>query len=119
MSRIVTKPWGQELIWCETERYAAKVLSINAGERLSLQTHNVKDEAIYVLKGCLRLETESDGELVEVLMYAGSHARIAPGTKHRFGAVTDCDVLEVSTPELDDIVRHEDDYGRLVFKSVA
>jgi mannose-6-phosphate isomerase-like protein (cupin superfamily) len=113
MSRRVEKPWGHEEIWAETPRYLGKILAIRAGERLSLQLHRQKDEAIYVLRGTLRLTLESDaGELEVRELSPGDSTRIAPGRRHRFEAVTDCEVCEVSTPELDDVVRLQDDYGR-------
>lgn len=113
MSRRVEKPWGHEEIWAETPRYLGKILSINAGHRLSLQFHRVKDEAIYVLRGTLRLTLEDDAGILQVLdLGPGSSRRIAPGRKHRFEAVSDCELCEVSSPELDDVVRLQDDYGR-------
>ncbi len=108
----VEKPWGYELIWAHTERYVGKTLHIKAGERLSLQYHRVKDETIHVQSGELRFIVEEDGALAERLLGPGESYHIKPGTKHRMMAITDCDVLEASTPELDDVVRLEDQYGR-------
>jgi mannose-6-phosphate isomerase-like protein (cupin superfamily) len=109
----VDKPWGYELHWADTERYVGKVLHIDEGEALSLQYHEVKDETIHVLQGSLRFEVgPSAEELEEVVLEAGAGYRIEPGTVHRMIAVTDCDILEVSTPHLDDLVRLEDRYGR-------
>jgi mannose-6-phosphate isomerase-like protein (cupin superfamily) len=110
----VEKPWGHELIWAHTERYVGKVLVIEAGKRLSLQKHLRKDESIYVVAGRLRLHLEDDAGVVQTLdLGPGEHRRIAPGRIHRFEA-TDArvELLEVSTPELDDVVRLEDDFGR-------
>jgi mannose-6-phosphate isomerase len=108
----VEKPWGYELIWARTERYVGKLLHINAGERLSLQFHRVKDETVHVQSGQMRFVVEEAGEMTERLMGPGDSYHIRPNTKHRMIAVTDCDVLEASTPELDDVVRLEDKYGR-------
>lgn len=113
MSRRVNKPWGHEEIWAETDRYAGKILFVRRGKRLSLQLHRSKDESIYVLRGTLRLTLEGDGGELEITtLQPGESRRIAPGRRHRFEAVEDCELVEVSTPELDDVVRFEDDYGR-------
>ena len=113
MSRRVEKPWGHEEIWAETPRYLGKILAIRAGQRLSLQLHREKDEAIYLLRGSLRLTLENDaGELEVRDLSPGDSARIAPGRRHRFEAVVDCELCEVSSPEIDDVVRLQDDYGR-------
>jgi mannose-6-phosphate isomerase-like protein (cupin superfamily) len=110
----VDKPWGHEVIWSVTERYAGKLLFIRAGESLSLQFHNVKDEAWYVLDGRAELELGAPGErmLNKEVVGPGAAFHFAPGTVHRVKAVEDTTILEVSTPELDDIVRLEDQYGR-------
>lgn len=111
--RRVEKPWGHEEIWAETEAYLGKILVIHAGHRLSLQHHVHKEETIRVLSGTLRLELEDDsGELVTRDLGPGAVAHIAPGRRHRFGAVADCELVEVSTAFPDDVVRHADDYGR-------
>jgi mannose-6-phosphate isomerase-like protein (cupin superfamily) len=113
-ARRVDKPWGYERIWAHTERYVGKLLVIEPGKRLSLQKHVQKDESIYVVAGRLRLHLEDDGGTVRVEdLGPGEHRRIAPGRIHRFEA-TDLrvELLEVSTPELDDVVRIEDDFGR-------
>ena len=106
----VDKPWGHELRFARTDRYAGKVLFIRAGSQLSLQYHEKKDEAFYVQSGTLELVLgeEQDVETLE----AGEARRITPGTVHRFRAVTDTLLFDVSTPELEDVVRLEDDYGR-------
>jgi mannose-6-phosphate isomerase-like protein (cupin superfamily) len=113
-ARRVQKPWGHELIWAHTERYVGKVLVIEPGKRLSLQKHLEKDESIYVMSGRLRLHLEDDAGVVRVEdLAAGEHRRIAPGRIHRFEATElRVELLEVSTPELDDVVRLEDDFGR-------
>ena len=110
--RIVEKPWGHEIIWAHTERYVGKILHIKKGESLSYQYHVVKDETIRLLSGVLEMDLERDGERRSLRLRPGDCLHIVPGMKHRMSAVEDCDVLEVSTPELDDVVRLEDRYGR-------
>lgn len=110
--RTVDKPWGHELIWAHTERYVGKVLHINKGESLSYQFHRVKDETIRLLTGVLSMDVEIDGERSTLRLLPGDCLHIVPRMKHRMNALEDCDVLEVSTPELDDVVRLEDRYGR-------
>jgi mannose-6-phosphate isomerase len=110
----VDKPWGYELRWAITDRYAGKVLHINKGEALSLQYHQRKDEYQYVLNGSIDIELGgSDGALTTRRMKAGDTVHITPGTRHRLTAVEDSDIFEVSTPEVDDVVRLEDRYGRV------
>ena len=110
----VDKPWGHELIFAVTDRYAGKLLVVNAGESLSLQFHKVKDEAWYVLEGRAELELGAPGErvLVREVVGPGAAFRFQPGTVHRVRALEDTTIFEVSTPELDDVVRLEDRYGR-------
>jgi mannose-6-phosphate isomerase-like protein (cupin superfamily) len=108
----VDKPWGYELRFAHTDRYAGKVLFIKAGAQLSLQYHDVKDEAFFVHSGMLDLVLGKGAEQTTVRMEPGSSRRIAPKTVHRFRAVSDVLLFEVSTPELEDVVRLEDDYGR-------
>ena len=109
----VDKPWGYELRWGITDRYAGKVLHINKGEALSLQYHERKDEYQYVLKGAIDMELGGeDGQLTTHRMKAGDTLHITPGTRHRMTAVEDTDIFEVSTPEIEDVVRLEDRYGR-------
>ena len=110
--KLVDKPWGYELIWAHTERYVGKVLHINKGESLSYQYHDIKDETIRLLSGVLELDIEKDGRQHKLRLAAGESLHIVPLMKHRMIAIEDCDVLEVSTPELDDVVRLEDRYGR-------
>jgi mannose-6-phosphate isomerase len=110
--RRVDKPWGHELIWAETARYVGKILHIKAGERLSRQYHQVKDETLFVQSGEMDLEIGPADAVEHRLMKPGDVFHVTPGTIHRMTAVTDVDVLEVSTPELDDVVRLEDVYGR-------
>lgn len=113
MAERVDKPWGYELIWAHTDRYVGKVLVIEAGKRLSLQYHEHKDESIYVVSGKLRLHLEDDtGKLCIEELGPGEHRRIPTGRQHRFEAIQTTELMEVSTPELDDIVRVEDDFGR-------
>ena len=109
----VEKPWGNELIWAKTDRYVGKILHIKAGEALSLQYHRVKDETIMVLTGKLRFEHFADGEEPKVTELGPREPfHVTPGMRHRMIAIEDTDVLEVSTTELDDVVRLEDRYGR-------
>jgi mannose-6-phosphate isomerase-like protein (cupin superfamily) len=108
----VPKPWGYELIFAKTERYVGKILHINRGESLSLQYHEIKEETLYVVAGELKLTIEIDGDRRELPLRAGEAFHIAPRMIHRMEAVEDTDVAEVSTPELDDVVRLEDRYGR-------
>jgi mannose-6-phosphate isomerase len=110
----VEKPWGWELIWALTDEYCGKILFVRTGESLSLQFHKVKDESWYVLEGRARLELGQAGEssLAEEVIAAGEAFRFRPGTVHRLSALEDTRILEVSTPQLDDVVRLEDNYGR-------
>ena len=109
----VDKPWGHELHWAITERYVGKVLHVKAGHALSLQYHNVKDETIFLWTGKLLFEVgPSVDSLDKREMLPGESVRIRPHTIHRMTAVEDSDIFEVSTPELDDVVRLEDRYGR-------
>lgn len=109
----VEKPWGYELIWAHTDRYVGKLLHVKAGESLSLQYHAKKDETLHLLRGKMIFQVgESDDDLREVPFEQGMSVRIRPGTRHRIEALDDCDLLEASTPELDDVVRLEDRYGR-------
>ena len=113
---MVEKPWGYELIWAHTPRYVGKILHINKGESLSYQYHRVKDETVRLLSGSLELEVEQEGERTKLMFKPGDCLHIVPGMKHRMAAVEECEVLEVSTPELDDVVRLEDRYGRVDVK---
>jgi mannose-6-phosphate isomerase-like protein (cupin superfamily) len=109
----VEKPWGFELRWAITDRYAGKVLHVNKGEALSLQYHELKDEYLYVTSGVLDIELGGpDGELTTHRMKVGDTLHITPGTRHRLTAVEDAEIFEVSTAELDDVVRIQDRYGR-------
>lgn len=109
----VDKPWGHELIWAHTERYVGKILHINKGESLSLQYHERKDETIMVLSGSMELEHWREGEKpCRTVLGPRQPFHITPGLRHRMVAIEDTDVVEVSTPELDDVVRLEDRYGR-------
>ena len=111
--RVVPKPWGEERIFAENDRYAGKFLLIRNGETLSLQYHARKDETVHVLEGVLGLELERNGESADLRVTAGEAFRVTPGTRHRMYAPEgDCLVVEVSTPELDDVVRLADRYGR-------
>ena len=137
----VPKPWGHETIWAKTDRYVGKIIHVKAGHALSVQYHNRKDETVYLLSGELKYwvqtshtqgsapyapgphRTAGTGEtpaaarspipdMTDVRLRVGDAFRVTPGTIHYMEAVTDCDILEVSTPELDDVVRLKDRYGR-------
>jgi mannose-6-phosphate isomerase len=110
--RTVPKPWGHESIWAHTDRYVGKILHIKAGQALSVQYHNAKDETVHLLTGELVYRVQMGEALEDMHLKAGESFRITPHTIHQMEAVTDCDVLEVSTPELDDVVRLSDRYGR-------
>ncbi len=114
LPKRVEKPWGWEIWWARTERYVGKLLHVRRGESLSLQYHRVKDETIMVQSGLLRFETRraDESELRAVDLGPGQVFHITPGTVHRMTGLEDTDLLEVSTPELDDVVRLEDRYGR-------
>ena len=107
------KPWGYELLFAQTPKYAGKIIFVKKGHRLSLQYHEKKDESMYIYQGKVRIEIEgSDSRMVSRVAEPGYSIRIPPGTKHRLEAIEDTTLLEVSTPELEDVVRVEDDYGR-------
>jgi mannose-6-phosphate isomerase len=112
--RRVEKPWGYELIWALSEAYAGKLLSVNAGQELSLQFHKKKDESWYVLEGRAELELAAAGEKTTSteVVTPGAAFRITPGTVHRIRALEQTVIIEVSTPQLDDVVRLDDSYGR-------
>jgi mannose-6-phosphate isomerase-like protein (cupin superfamily) len=111
--RRVEKPWGHELIWARTDRYVGKILVIETGRRLSYQLHEVKDEWIHVLSGRMLLTLEDDaGVDRETELGPGDGAHVATGRRHRYAAIERCELVEVSTPELDDVVRLADDFGR-------
>lgn len=111
--RRVEKPWGHEEVWAETEDYLGKILFIKAGHRLSLQHHVVKDETVRVSRGQMELELEDEaGVLVRHVLGPGDARRIEAGRRHRMRGLSDCEVYEVSTAHINDVVRHEDDYGR-------
>ncbi len=109
----IEKPWGYELIWAKTDRYAGKILHIEAGEALSLQYHERKDETLCLLTGEVRIEIGDAGEALQTMsLRSGESLRLPPGRRHRLTAVVTSDILEASTPELDDVIRLEDRYGR-------
>jgi mannose-1-phosphate guanylyltransferase len=112
MKRI-DKPWGYEILYAQSESYAGKILHIYKGECISLQFHNVKDETILLSQGSMELEVEENGRLITILMKPGESYRIMPKVRHRFLAIEECEILEVSTPQLDDVIRLEDKYGRI------
>ena len=108
----VEKPWGYEIHWARTDRYVGKVIHVKRGHALSLQYHNIKDETIYLWSGRILFEAEVDGQLTGREMSPGESVHITPKTVHRMTALEDSDILEASTPELQDVVRLEDRYGR-------
>jgi mannose-6-phosphate isomerase len=114
----VEKPWGYELHWAKTDRYVGKLIHVNAGHALSLQYHNQKDETIFLWSGKMLFEIADGhegtggGPLTTREMQPGEAVHVTPKTVHRMTAITDCDIFEVSTPELHDVVRLEDRYGR-------
>mgnify|MGYP002382572999 CR=1 FL=1 len=111
--RTVDKPWGHELIWAHTDRYVGKILHIKQGHSLSLQFHQQKDETILLQSGRMRFEHFAEGQEPQATeLRPGDAFHITPLLRHRMVALEDCDVLEVSTPELDDVVRLQDAYGR-------
>ena len=111
--RRVEKPWGHEIWWARTDDYAGKILVVDAGQALSLQLHREKDETSYLLSGRLRLlQGPSEHELTERTLLPGDSWRNEPGVVHSIEALEDSTVLEVSTPQLDDVVRLRDRYGR-------
>lgn len=112
--RIVDKPWGHEVIWAETDAYVGKILHIEAGEQLSLQYHEIKEETLFCQTGRLELQVQEAGDeaLETLILEPGQAKHIKTGTVHRMRAITTCDIFEVSTPHLDDVVRLEDRYGR-------
>jgi quercetin dioxygenase-like cupin family protein len=110
--RRVEKPWGYELHWAHTDRYVGKLIHVEKGHALSLQYHNVKDETIFLWAGRMLFEMEIDGQLTGREMSPGEAVHVTPKTVHRMTALEDCDIFEVSTPELTDVVRLEDRYGR-------
>ncbi len=113
LPRKTEKPWGYELLFALTPQYAGKVLFVKKGHRLSLQYHNEKDETLYIQEGKALLEIEDEnGNMVKTEASPGIAFRLPPKKKHRFQAIEDTTFLEVSTPELDDVVRLDDDYGR-------
>ena len=113
LPKTIDKPWGHELIWAHTDRYVGKILHVRAGHALSLQYHERKDETIHLLRGQMRFFAGPSVEALELVpLQEGESYHITPGTVHRMEAVTDVDILEASTPYLDDVVRLEDRYGR-------
>ena len=108
----VPKPWGYELIFARTGRYVGKILHVDQGHSLSLQYHEVKEETLFVVRGELKLTIEHDGDRRELALREGEAFHIPPRMIHRMEAIVDTDLAEVSTPELDDVVRLEDRYGR-------
>ena len=113
LPRKTEKPWGFELLFAHTPKYVGKLIFVRKGHRLSFQYHNQKDESMYIYQGKAMIEIEDgDGQLVQSVAESGHALWLPPGTKHRVAALEDTTLFEVSTPELEDVVRLEDDYGR-------
>ena len=113
LPRRVDKPWGHEIIWAHTDRYVGKLLVIETGKRLSFQYHEAKDEWIHVLSGRLLVTLEDDdGTIEDRELGPGDGVHVAVHRRHRFTSIETCTLIEVSTPELEDVVRLEDDFGR-------
>ena len=110
--KIVNKPWGEERWLAHTDKYAGKIIIVKKGHRLSMQYHNVKHETQYIDAGRVMVEIEKEGKREVKILGPGEILEIPPGTKHRIEALEDAKIFEVSTPELDDVVRISDDYGR-------
>jgi len=111
---IVSKPWGHEVIWAHTDKYVGKILVVRAGKRLSLQHHAQKEESLYLNKGKVIIILENEaGDLIENTLLPSEYIHIPSRHKHRIIALEDSEIFEVSTPHLEDVIRHEDDYGRV------
>lgn len=109
------KPWGYEILWAKTDKYVGKIIKINNGKRLSLQYHENKTETVFVKNGVLEIILKNGEDLYSQTLLEGESYHIPSKTVHRFCCGKECDfveLIEVSTPELDDVVRLEDDYGR-------
>ena len=113
MSKHIVKPWGYEIIFAHTKQYVGKILFVKGEHKLSLQYHEVKDETIFLKSGKAILELHKDHSVSMIKMQPGASFHIPPNTVHRIIAEEDSEILETSTPELDDVVRLEDDYGRI------
>ncbi|MCP2605325.1 cupin domain-containing protein [Candidatus Aminicenantes bacterium AH-873-B07] len=113
MIKKTEKPWGYELLFALTNSYAGKVIKINAGHRLSYQYHEIKEETIYIHEGEMKLVVEKNGKKKEKILKKGDNYHIPPKLKHRMEALEDCIIFEVSTPHLNDVIRLENDYGRI------
>jgi len=112
--KIVTKPWGQELWFAHTDKYAGKIFTVKKGCRLSLAYHKRKHETLYVSQGVVDFTLEDEnGVLKKMILRAGEMVEVIPGKRHRVAAIENCQIFEVSTPQLNDEVRVEDDYGRV------
>ena len=111
--RRIDKPWGYELLFARTPFYAGKLLHIEPGEALSLQYHEMKEETVFVLKGEVVIDVKDDSGMQILTLREREGLHIPPGRIHRFRTEAGCDLVEVSTPHLDDVVRLEDRYGRI------
>ena len=115
MKKVVEKPWGCEVIWAKNNRYVGKLLYINSGHKLSLQYHEKKVESFIVTQGRIKFHWFEDGETVPKIevMVPGDYRDVPSGTVHRMEAIDNACIVELSTPELEDVIRLEDDYGRI------
>ncbi|HEY91293.1 MAG TPA: cupin [Dehalococcoidia bacterium] len=114
LPRKTEKPWGYELLWAHTAKYVGKILFVKKGHRLSMQYHEQKDESMYMYSGKASLETvDKHNTPVSTVFEPGQTVWLPPLTRHRIEAIEDTLLLEVSTPELEDVVRLSDDYGRM------
>jgi mannose-6-phosphate isomerase-like protein (cupin superfamily) len=112
-TKKIEKPWGYELLYALTDKYAGKILFVKKGKRLSYQYHEKKDETMFIFKGKVEMTLEKNGEKQIIVFKEGDSIHFPPFTKHRVEAMEDSYILEVSTPELEDVVRIEDDFGRI------
>lgn len=112
----IPKPWGHELIWARTDRYVGKILHVSRGESLSLQYHEMKDETLLVIRGRAKVTLRRENQEGEIILEVGQALHIPPGLIHRIEGLEDTDIVEVSTPELQDVVRLEDRYGRIAME---
>jgi len=111
--KITKKPWGEERLFALTKKYAGKILIVRKGHRLSLQYHDKKEETLYLDSGMLKLMIGPDKEELSVkILTSGMTFHVSPKTIHRMEAIDNCRLIEVSTPELKDVIRIEDDYNR-------
>lgn len=111
--KTIKKPWGEEIWFAHTDQYAGKILKIFKGHRMSLQYHDIKRETQYIKSGKVKFTYgETLENLKEIVLNPGDKFEVIPKLIHRVEALEESEIIEVSTPQLDDIVKIEDDYGR-------